>query len=331
MNPTPEYCRSLSFNELRIVLDTILSRLRDPSRLLSTQAHREMLRNLCDVLEGKIRRYARPTPPKRPDPFPEFRPDDSVSVKLRREYNDALRSYKLAQRESSKRKWRFKLGRLRAQLDEHEGPMGREYNERKQQYFRDYERERARYEVRRRHESGIVSERIKIVARIRREIQSLLSNSTNLPANRVAWRFLPAGEWNVRTLIDHYERLKMRDPGVPYQRERLIAAENLKPHCCYIGEGEFDWYIAFQFPYTEKTLLECPIFGNAAYILRRNWRELSKLSKRELLIDHRRDVSRIIHTSDWLDRIRNQLGFHSTRAGQVYLQRAESGAGPTVA
>lgn len=47
-------------------------------------------------------------------------------------------------------------------------------------------------------------------------------------------------------------------------------------------------------------ICECPFVGNAAYVLNGDWRQLSRLTKRELL---ERSQERVVHSGDWKQRI----------------------------
>ena len=69
-----------------------------------------------------------------------------------------------------------------------------------------------------------------------------------------------------------------------------------KPDAAFMGEKQFDGYCAFIFIGEEVAFLESPIVGNALYIMSSaDWKELSKLSKTELLTQHAFEVDRIIH------------------------------------
>jgi hypothetical protein len=57
----------------------------------------------------------------------------------------------------------------------------------------------------------------------------------------------------------------------------------LKPSSVYVGIGEFDGYIVLAFRQTRKVVLECPIYGNAIYVIHEDWQRLAKMPKFELL------------------------------------------------
>ena len=127
-----------------------------------------------------------------------------------------------------------------------------------------------------------------------------------LPTNRLSWNVLPAGEWSVAGIRQHYNRLQRRYPHIEYDRERIDKALSLNPDQCFIGKNEFEGYIVFTFAHTPKTLLECPVFGNAIYIIHSDWKRLSRKTKQEL--KRSPEVTRIIHRANWFQRVKRELG-----------------------
>lgn len=167
-----------------------------------------------------------------------------------------------------------------------------------------------RWETDRRNQ--MAATRIKIVEKLRRDLAALSKGMlpTEVPVTRVPWRILPAplpGETGLSRLL---AEITHACPKLSFDRRRLEAAYRLGPTRIYIGSGEFDGYLAFEFAGTDRILLECPVSGNAAYIFKHEWRTLSKLSRTELLRDHSGEVSKIVHAagSAWQSRIKRGLG-----------------------
>jgi hypothetical protein len=131
---------------------------------------------------------------------------------------------------------------------------------------------------------------------------------TDVPAGRLPWRLLPPGELSVERLRHHYKALQHRNPHIRYDPERITKAYSLGPEQCYIGTDEFDGYVVFTFAGTDRTLLECPVYGNAIYVLGPDWRRLSKMSKHELLSRRPRGVNKIVHKGNWFGRAKLVLG-----------------------
>jgi hypothetical protein len=74
-------------------------------------------------------------------------------------------------------------------------------------------------------------------------------------------------------------------------------------------KGKAGWYgyIAIMFPHTEKVVLECPVEGNAIYVLDTGEDRLLKMSKRHLRESG--EAKRIFHTGDnWYRRLKDELG-----------------------
>jgi hypothetical protein len=151
------------------------------------------------------------------------------------------------------------------------------------------------------------------ISRLRDAIDSLSSGRIAIPSvpiTRVPWRMLPPpepGDAGIGALLLQLKRVL---PHLEIDEARLTFAYGLSPTHIYIGAGEFDGYLAFEFPATSRVLLECPTTGNAAYIFKEEWRTLSRLSKSELLEHHPRQVTRVVHAQErhWKHRIKSALG-----------------------
>ena len=62
----------------------------------------------------------------------------------------------------------------------------------------------------------------------------------------------------------------------------------------------------FGFMHRNKYVLESVYPNNATYVFGKNWEELSKLTKAEILKENLQDV-RIIHNNNWQQEIRDLL------------------------
>ena len=83
---------------------------------------------------------------------------------------------------------------------------------------------------------------------------------------------------------------------------RIRFALKLEPKQICVGIEEFAGYYAFIFE-KDKILFECPVYGNAAYVVRGDWRELSQQYKGQL---ERRGL-RVIHRRYWQGDVRHAL------------------------
>ena len=59
-------------------------------------------------------------------------------------------------------------------------------------------------------------------------------------------------------------------------------------------------------------VFECPVVGNALYLVRGSWQLAARKSKHELLHDRTGAVRRIIHVGEWRERVRAALLDRST-------------------
>jgi hypothetical protein len=124
---------------------------------------------------------------------------------------------------------------------------------------------------------------------------------------------LPPGKRTVEGVIEHYTREVRRNaawirPGVSIDVGRLEAIRSLGPVDCFVGKKMWQGYVVFTFPGTDRVVLECPLEGNATYVLRGEWRRMVGLSKQELRRRYRDSYAKIVHKGDWPDRIRQRLG-----------------------
>ncbi len=130
--------------------------------------------------------------------------------------------------------------------------------------------------------------------------------SSTIPTRHLSWRVLPPGELSVDSISRHYDRLQRQNPRIKYERERIVKAFSLGPKECYVGKNEFEGYVVFTFAHTTKALLECPLYGNAIYIIDSDWKRWSRMSKQELLSSSH-EVTRIIHRGNWFSEVKREL------------------------
>lgn len=133
----------------------------------------------------------------------------------------------------------------------------------------------------------------------------------NVPVERLSFELLPPGSWDIEDVIQHYCREAENLPSDLYGREmqyeRLIKIKTLKPQKCYIGTELWLGYVLFEFQYTDRVALECPIEGNATYVLSGNWKQMVRHSKQYIRRYYSKKYTKVVHKGDWLDRVRNAL------------------------
>ena len=130
----------------------------------------------------------------------------------------------------------------------------------------------------------------------------------SLPAKPLAWQILPPGKWTFGEVRAHFTEVRAQAVALEWDLSRLTYAQKFKPNECWVGQGELSGYVVFVFLKRKLALLDHPIKGNACYILKGDWRSLSRLTKWELLAKKRRYVKRIVHRGDWRQRLKIELG-----------------------
>jgi hypothetical protein len=112
-------------------------------------------------------------------------------------------------------------------------------------------------------------------------------------------------------VMDHYRKMEHnRASGLEdrqFQWYRLEDIDSLDPIRCWVGEQSWKGYVVFEFSETRRVVLECPFEGNATYILWGNWKSMIGDTKAQIRDDHPDEHLRVLHRTDWLDRIRQAL------------------------
>lgn len=124
---------------------------------------------------------------------------------------------------------------------------------------------------------------------------------------KLPWKLLPPGEHLFPRILAHFERLARHSRHAAYDFDRLRQINSLRPDSVYLGTDEFKGYAVFYFNNSSTAVLECPVSGNAIYIIKGNWQRLSQLSKSELLSQFPRQVKRVIHNGWWFYRLKSLL------------------------
>jgi hypothetical protein len=187
------------------------------------------------------------------------------------------------------------------------------YEKKRAAYYKHYKeplpkgKEKQGLQAEKAHLEDSRAEHLRFCERIRRDIERIFMLKPTAPTNEVFWHILPPGEWTVDSVLSHYSTLQRTNPNVKFDVDRLRQVFSLGPSTLYVGIDEFEGYIVFAFPKTKKVVLECPVYGNAIYIIPENWESLSRLSKGELLSGFPGQVLRIVHAGDWYPRLRAKL------------------------
>lgn len=138
-------------------------------------------------------------------------------------------------------------------------------------------------------------------------------NLTGVTVRSLPFELLPPGSWDISHLIEHY-RLASANRGPALQGrvidwQRLEKLSQLGPQSCYVGKDGWDGYVVFGLADTRRVVLECPIEGNATYILSGEWRRAVEHTKQYLRDSCPEFCGRVVHRGDWLKRIRRTLKY----------------------
>jgi hypothetical protein len=117
---------------------------------------------------------------------------------------------------------------------------------------------------------------------------------------RLNWKILPPGKypWSklsglVKPILD-----KAKAGNAPVIKDRLSKIAAKIPEFVAVGQGGYSGYMIFGFPKKGLFVLESAYYGNATYVFDKNWEQLSKMTKAEIL-DGNLQTERIIHRENW--------------------------------
>lgn len=131
-----------------------------------------------------------------------------------------------------------------------------------------------------------------------------------VPDRRLNWEILPQGRMPWKQLKPALASvLDAQSKGnLPVVEHRLETVNQYGPEFVAVGRGGFGGYLVFGFPELDLYVLECTRYGNATYVLRRNWEYLSRLTKAEILDEHLHHA-RYVHLTGWAGRIDKLLRY----------------------
>lgn len=89
--------------------------------------------------------------------------------------------------------------------------------------------------------------------------------------------------------------------------ERLETIAELKPDFEAMGQNGFSGYVVFGFSEKGLYVFESANLGNATYIVKGDWKSISKMSKTEILQNNLHEF-RLVHRNDWKRKISKVLG-----------------------
>ena len=168
-------------------------------------------------------------------------------------------------------------------------------------------------DLKRRCEPYLMKKRI--AQRLIHDLKIVITNGGFVHFEKLSWQLLPSGD-SISTSVNRYlQASKARYPHRQYDSSRISHVVTLNPEKAYVGRDEFDGYVVFLFPNCDQAVLECPWVGNALYLLKGNWIELSRLPKSTLLCLHHHHAQRFIHDDhgNWFHQLKRTLKLTSPR------------------
>jgi len=141
------------------------------------------------------------------------------------------------------------------------------------------------------------------ISRIESDLNYYKKHKLSKIPKQLSWRLVPPGSYTSTQIKSYFKSLHSHKKNEKHDWDRLETIQSLKPDSTYIGLEELEGYMLFYFKNKDIAILDCPIIGNAIYVLKKEWKELSRLTKSELTELHSDKVKRIIHRGDWADKL----------------------------
>jgi hypothetical protein len=157
--------------------------------------------------------------------------------------------------------------------------------------------------------------RERAMERIRREVKRAFDPQRNsdpqrgLGPNRITtlpYELAAPGErTDNRAVYRYYREVLSRGRLDGFDQERLDKILALPYENWLKGRAGVYGYIVLRFAHTKKVLLECPVYGNAIYVLDSGEERLLKMRKPQLIASG--EAKRIFHTKNWYRRVKQEL------------------------
>lgn len=117
--------------------------------------------------------------------------------------------------------------------------------------------------------------------------------------SRVHWNILPQGKLTWEQIKKYAEGIKSRGKAHDKdQKYRYQILEKYQADEIYAGLAGFQGYLVFVFKKLNMSIMENFQYGNATYVFNSDWKDVSKLSKAEIL-NHHLQKNRLPHNKRW--------------------------------
>lgn len=143
------------------------------------------------------------------------------------------------------------------------------------------------------------------------ECEVLTENFENvMPAQiiKLNWEVLPSGDYPWERMQDDLQKVSAKSSKTAKKLliDNCEFINSFQPDFRAYGKSGFRGYVIFGFTHRNIYVLESIYPNNATYVFGKNWEELSKLTKAEILKENLQDV-RIIHNINWQQEVCNLL------------------------
>ena len=143
------------------------------------------------------------------------------------------------------------------------------------------------------------------------ECEILTENFENVMPTRTIklnWEVLPSGDYPWKRMQDDLQKISAKSSKTAKKLliDKCAFINSFQPDFRAYGKSGFHGYVIFGFMHRNIYVLESVYPNNATYVFGKNWEELSKLTKAEILKENLQDV-RIIHNNNWQQEIRDLL------------------------
>ena len=143
------------------------------------------------------------------------------------------------------------------------------------------------------------------------ECEVLTENFENVMPTRIIklnWEVLPSGDYPWKRMQDDLQKVSAKSSKTAKKLliDKCEFINSFQPDFRAYGKSGFHGYVIFGFMHRNIYVLESVHPNNATYVFGKNWEELSKLTKAEILKENLQDV-RIIHNNNWQQEIRDLL------------------------
>ena len=326
--PYTERVREMSFAQLARFIEKALERLSGPPVPDDEQLPRsqEELLTLCGMLRAKADAESKdkpiPQPPNYagPDNPGPFVPSDKLhSLYAKRERyekhaEDAYEDFTYGSGSKVLMEWtedqlrkmeeRELLPVEQAEKRRHDKLVA-EYEQARKPYREDYQRWAAAKSRRQETEAN----REAISRRLNGEVKRAFDPSLGSGPRRIGtlpFEIAAPGERTDEHVYAYYREVLRQGQLAHFDRDRLDKILALPRSGLLKGKAGFYGYIVLQFEHTEKVLLECPVVGNALYVLDSGEERLLRRTKQEHISSD--EAKRIFHTGDWYGKVKKEFG-----------------------